>query len=218
MDTANNAKILMAERCAKDLKNLFNNMRGVGKDAVKIINEIEHKILEMKYFYGDINALSPFLNSIKSEVLELYNLLGGKDWSSRLRRVNIDETRISKVKFCMNILYNLESRLHLPEDPAYAVDIRVGEIDSVMKHPKANKLKVCNVNVGRMITVVTNIENVKDGEKLPVALLPPAEFFGVVSEGMFLSHNLKDGKPGELPKLDEEELNNARKEILKYLK
>ncbi len=218
MDTANNPKILMAERCTKDMKNLFNNMRGVGKEASKIMNDIERKILEIKYSYAEIDALSPMLKEIESKILELYNILGGKEWVSRLKRVNIDEGRIARVKFCMNILYNLSSRLKLSDDPAYAVDIRIGEIDSVMKHPKADKLKICNVNVGRVITVVTNIQNVKEREKLPVALLPPAEFFGIVSEGMFLSHNLKEGAPGELPKLGEEELNNARKEVLKHLK
>ena len=45
------------------------------------------------------------------------------------------------------------------------IDIRVGEVMSVTKHPKADSLMICNVNLGkRAITVVTNDLNVKEEE------------------------------------------------------
>ena len=216
MDTANDPRVIMAERCIKDMEKYIGNLRDVKKSG--ILKDLSAKILEMKYSYGEVDDLKPYLNEIKGMCVKILEILGGDKWASKLKAMKLSDMAIASVKFCLNILYNLEARLKLPAEPEYAVDVRVGEVESVMKHPRAEKLRICNVNVGKVITVVTNIADVKEGEKLPVALLPPAEFFGVVSEGMFLSHNLKEGKPGELPELTDEERNNARKEVLKYLR
>ncbi len=216
MDTANNPKILIAEKCVREMGKHLAGLRDVKKFG--IIKEIEAKIMEIKYSYGEIEDLKPYLEEIRKMCHTVISAIGGDAWVKKLREMKFSQQTIAMIKFCLNILYNLENRLRLPDYPEYAVDIRVGEIESVMKHPNADKLRICNVNVGKVITVVTNIPDVKEGEKLAVALLPPAEFFGVVSEGMFLSHSLKEGNPGELPQLTEEERNNARKEVLAYLR
>jgi len=216
MDTANDPRILMAERCVKDMEKYLGNLREIKK--MGIIKDLEARVMELKYSYGELEDIREFLESIRNFCVKIVDTLGGDGWIKKLRNMKFSELALAHIKFCLNILYNLESRLRLPPNAEYAVDIRVGEIESVMKHPKAEKLRICNVNVGKVITVVTNIESVKEREKLAVALLPPVEFFGVVSEGMFLSHALKEGKPGELPKLSDEERNNARKEVLKYLR
>jgi len=216
MDTANDPRILMAEKCIKDMEKYIGNLRDIKKSG--LIKELEAKIMEMKYSYGELQDLKVYLEGIKALCVKTLNLLGEDNWAKNLKRMKFSDLAISHIKFCLNILYNLDSRLKLPSHPEYAVDIRVGKIESVIKHPKANKLRICNVNVGKVITVVTNIEDVKEGEKLAVALLPPAEFFGIVSEGMFLSHNLKEENPGEFPQLEDEEKNNVRKEVLKYLR
>lgn len=216
MDTASDPKIIMAERCVRDMERYIGNIRDIKKSG--ILKDFEAKIMELKYSYGELGDLKPTLEEIKKFCVNLVNLLGGNDWAKKLKDMRFSSLSIAHIKFCLNILYNLENRLRLPAEPEYAVDIRIGEIESVMKHPNANKLRICNVNVGKVITVVTNIEGVKEGEKLAVALLPPVEFFGVVSEGMFLSHELKEGSPGEIPKLNDEEKNNSRKEVLKYLR
>ncbi len=216
MDTANDVRILIAERCVKDMEKYIGNLRDIKKSG--ILKELEAKIMEIKYSYAEVSDLKPMLNEIRKFCVEILNLLGGNEWVKKLKGMKFSSLAIAHIKFCLNILYNLENRLKLPAEPEYAVDIRIGEVESVMKHPKADKLRICNVNVGKVITVVTNIENIKEGEKLSVALLPPTEFFGVVSEGMFLSHQLKDGTPGDMPQLNEEERKNARKEVMKYLR
>ena len=216
MDTANNPKILVAERCVRNMEKYIGNIRELKKDNV--LKEIESKIMEIKYSYSDFRSMAPMLKELQKLCKSVVDSLGGDRWTNKLKSMKISELAIAHVKFCLNILFNLEHRLQLPDYPEYAVDIRIGAIESVMKHPHAARLKICNVNVGRIITVVTNIESVKEGEKLPVALLPPEEFFNVVSEGMFLSHTLKDGTPSTLPKLTEDERNSARKEVLNYLR
>ncbi len=216
MDTANSPKILMAEKCVGEMEKYLSNHREIKRSG--ILKEIASKIMEIKYSYAEVEDLKEYLEDLRRMCLSLLNLLGGNSWAVKLREMKYSRLAISSIKFCLNILYNLESRLRLPDDPEFAVDIRIGEIESVMKHPNADNLRICNVNVGKVITVVTNIPDVKEGEKLPVALLPPAEFFGEISEGMFLSHAVKDGNPGEMPVLTEEERKNARKEVLAYLR
>ena len=49
--------------------------------------------------------------------------------------------------------------------------IVVGQIDKIEKHPDADKLIVCQVNIGNeMIQIVTGAPNVKEGDKVPVVL------------------------------------------------
>ena len=49
--------------------------------------------------------------------------------------------------------------------------IVVGQIDKIEKHPDADKLIICQVNVGtETIQIVTGAPNVKEGDKVPVVL------------------------------------------------
>ena len=49
--------------------------------------------------------------------------------------------------------------------------IVVGQIDKMEKHPDADKLVICQVNVGNeVIQIVTGAPNVKEGDKIPVVL------------------------------------------------
>jgi phenylalanyl-tRNA synthetase beta chain len=76
-----------------------------------------------------------------------------------------------------------------------------GRIQDVRKHPHADKLVVCDVNIGdRMITVVTGAPNVAVGQVVPVALpgaslvgfdkpLEAGEIRGVESYGMLCAED-----------------------------
>ena len=49
--------------------------------------------------------------------------------------------------------------------------IVVGQIDKIEKHPDADKLMICQVNIGtETIQIVTGAPNVKEGDKVPVVL------------------------------------------------
>ena len=49
--------------------------------------------------------------------------------------------------------------------------IVIGQIDKIEKHPDADKLIVCQVNVGtQTLQIVTGAPNVKEGDKVPVVL------------------------------------------------
>jgi len=74
----------------------------------------------------------------------------------------------------------------------------IGEIMSLTKHPDADRLLVCAVNVGQEeVTIVTGAQNLLTGDRIPVALvganLPndlsirKSKLRGVVSQGMLCS-------------------------------
>lgn len=50
--------------------------------------------------------------------------------------------------------------------------IVIGQIEKIEKHPDADKLIICQVNVGtgENIQIVTGAPNVKEGDKVPVVL------------------------------------------------
>ncbi|AFM39238.1 phenylalanyl-tRNA synthetase, beta subunit [Desulfosporosinus acidiphilus SJ4] len=74
----------------------------------------------------------------------------------------------------------------------------IGEISSLTKHPDADRLWVCDVNVGEgKVTIVTGAQNLQEGDKIPVAMIGAvlpndlsirkSKLRGVVSEGMLCS-------------------------------
>jgi len=79
--------------------------------------------------------------------------------------------------------------------------IVVGKIETIEKHPDADKLVVCQVDVGtEKLQIVTGAKNVKEGDKIPVVLdggcvldgtkpvkIKTGKLRGVESQGMFCS-------------------------------
>ncbi|MBV8801805.1 MAG: phenylalanine--tRNA ligase subunit beta [Gammaproteobacteria bacterium] len=74
----------------------------------------------------------------------------------------------------------------------------VAEVIQVEKHPEADRLKVCQVNVGQpeLLTIVCGASNVKPGIKVPAALvgailpklkITKSKLRGIVSNGMLCS-------------------------------
>lgn len=78
-------------------------------------------------------------------------------------------------------------------------NIVTGRINSIVKHPDADKLVVCKIDVGsgKELTIVTGAPNVKEGDYVPVALdnsviaggkeIHTGSLRGVESEGMLCS-------------------------------
>ncbi|MCR4943745.1 MAG: phenylalanine--tRNA ligase subunit beta [Clostridium sp.] len=77
-------------------------------------------------------------------------------------------------------------------------NVVVGQINKIEKHPDADRLNVCQVNIGdEEIQIVTAATNMKENDKVPVALhksiladgteIKKGKMRGVVSNGMFCS-------------------------------
>lgn len=75
----------------------------------------------------------------------------------------------------------------------------VGRIDSIRQHPNADKLVVCQTDIGadQPVQIVTGAKNMKEGDYIPVALpgarlaggleIKAGELRGEISQGMFCS-------------------------------
>lgn len=77
-------------------------------------------------------------------------------------------------------------------------DVYVGKITKIEKHKEADRLQVCQVNIGdKNVQIITSATNVFEGAVVPVSLdgadlvngvkIKPTTFRGVKSEGMFCS-------------------------------
>ncbi|MDV3104372.1 tRNA-binding protein [Thermococcus waiotapuensis] len=219
-DTSKDYRLLVAEKSVELFLKTVEGAKFKGKwdkkRAIQLAREMIPEIQTMKYTYVDPVELvdTPQMKALKEKAEGIIEALGGEDWhhkflslADKSEREKVEGT-IAKIKFFLNTILNLDKRLALGKinDPVIAVDIKVGEVMSVAKHPNADRLLVTNVNIGdRAITVVTNDMTVKEGNRVAVALLPPVNFRGITSEGMFLGAGegvLKDvkGEIGGLPK------------------
>lgn len=90
---------------------------------------------------------------------------------------------------------NVETVIRVGEDIEGVV---VGKILTIEKHPNADRLVICKVDIGdRIIQVVTGAPNISNGDLVPVALdgahlpgdvlIKKGKLRGVVSEGMLCS-------------------------------
>ncbi|WP_407423940.1 tRNA-binding protein [Methanobrevibacter sp.] len=238
-DTTKDYRILVASKARENYLNLIPTASFRGswnkKQAVEMGKQMNSDFQSLIYSYleGDELVNSPDVTTLKEKALKIIEYLGGDDWNKKFLNNAPKEERektqenIAKVRFFLDTIIGLKDRLALGpiNDPIMGIDIKVGEVMSVTKHPKNDKLLICNVNLGkRAITVVTNDLNVKDENKVGVSLLPPQSFSDIVSEGMFLGMDgsiLKDvdGELGAMPKgIPMESLNETRNLVENYLK
>lgn len=190
MDTHNNINILVAEQALELLKKTLESTRFEGvwkkKDALQITDSMKSDIMAIKFSYAEKEDISEITKPIRDKISKLQSALG-EGWSSNFlsnsRKENKTSTKmgIAKIIFSMNTLYFVDKRIKL--DNKYGVDTLVGKILSVSK--VSDSLLICNVDIKRAITVLTNDMSIKDGDTVAVSILPPREFYGQVSEGMF---------------------------------
>ena len=238
-DTTKDYRILIANEAREIYLNMIQTCSFRGnwnkKMAIDIAKQMNSDFQSLLYCYleGDALVNSEDVTNLEEKANQIIEYLGGPDWNKKfLDNAPKDEREktienIAKVRFFLDSILGLKNRLALGEinDPIIGIDIRKGEVMSIMKHPKADSLMICNVNLGyRAITVVTNDLNVKEGNNVGVSLLPPQSFMEITSEGMYLGMNgniLKEveGELGQMPKgIPMESLNETRNLIEAYLK
>jgi uncharacterized protein len=238
-DTSNDYRLKVAEKSVELFLRTVDraNLKGrwSKKQAIEAAQKMVPEIQSLYYSYLSPAEMAESVHIKSLEILshEVIEALGGESWNrqfmemaDRSEREKLEEV-LSKIKFFLNIITGIRQRILLGEikDPVMGIDIKKGEILSVGKHPAAEKLLVCNLNLGeRAITAVTNDLTLKDGDEVAVALLPPENFLGISSEGMFLGAGegvLKDvrGNLGDIPHgIPLEALNEARNLVEAFLK
>ncbi|MDO5851366.1 MAG: tRNA-binding protein [Methanobacteriaceae archaeon] len=217
-DTSKDYRLIVAQKAVEQFVRTIEgaNLRGSWnkKNVLVTAKNMLPEIQALYYSYVPLEdiASSSHMQSLLDGVDQIISDLGGENYSRQFlsqlnkeERMKLDEP-LAKIKFFINTIRGLPDRLKLGEidDPIIGVDILVGKLASVSKHPDSDSLMVCNVNLGkRAITVITNDMTVKDNDHVAVALLFPTSFMGIASEGMFLGagEGILKGVQGELGSL-----------------
>ncbi len=108
------------------------------------------------------------------------------------------ETGVAPKQFCDAMTMSGSKVECYSEEADYITNCVVGKITHIEKHPDADKLQICQVDVGeRTVQIVTAATNVFEGALVPVALdnstlangvkIKKGKLRGVVSEGMMCS-------------------------------
>ena len=226
MDTQNNINILVAEKALELLKKALEITRFEGvwkkKEALQFSDLMKSDIMAIKFSYTEKENISEITSPLKDKIINLQSTLG-ENWSSTFlsnaKKENKTSTKmgIAKIIFAMNTLYSLDKRIK--QDNKYGVDTIVGKILSVSK--VSDSLLVCNVDIKRAITVLTNDMSIKNGDIVAVSILPPRELYGQVSEGMFCGIHgvLKiEGEVGNMAKIPIEGYKETVNMIQDFLK
>lgn len=121
-------------------------------------------------------------------------MLTSKNWLNEY--VTVDESPVEIEK----ILTMSGTKVETIEKVNDVVDgMKIGQITKIEKHPQADRLQVCTVDIGEEepLTIITSATNVFEGAKVPVAVsgstiangtvMEDTEFRGINSQGMFCS-------------------------------
>jgi phenylalanyl-tRNA synthetase beta chain len=127
----------------------------------------------------------------------------------------VDIKDIDPVRYCDEMTMSgskVESLEILGEEIENVV---VGKIEKIESHPQADKLVICQVDVGKeILQIVTGADNIKEGDKVPVALpgaklsgglkIKKTKLRGVESTGMLCSAGELGMQTNLMPKEDAE--------------
>ncbi len=193
MDTANDFRILLAEKGVEELLRISQSLQVQGrKKFIDALKTVSSEIQNVKYCYLGVD-----------ELLEFESFLRVVDTARNLRGMLPD----SKDYNTALADYWLEYLSLLPEMMKRGEIERIGEAiryfaGEIISRTEMDGLWLCIFDCGERMEVVTNSEEYKQGKKAVVAYLPPRRFGRVVSRGMFVLQHDRIAKKGELSLAD----------------
>ena len=206
-DTRSDYRFIMAEHAVDLLDSLVRGKRIPApvkwEKAGELVREARGLVKRLRYSFMPPTQLASSEEALRLRELarELASILFPREWAERLRRDERARKPVAEARYAIRVLYGLPARLARGDenDPLNAVDIECVRVQSVERHPRAERLWVTRAHGLYPYTIVTNIEGVRRGELRAAAILPPAEFMGVVSEAMYCSDPLPEGacEPGK---------------------
>lgn len=158
---------------------------------VEILKNVGSLIYEVKYSYvpaEQVAELEP-TRKIVSSIADFQKIIEQSLKSTGHKAATPKEAHThAELSYCFKIVEGFQNRLkQFDDDPAYAVDLLAVEISQEQPIPDSKHLTECRCTDGSKIwKVITNIQGIKTGTILPLAMLPPVDMMGIVSEGMFL--------------------------------
>ncbi len=189
MDTTNALPILWIEKLVDVLVSWKRS--GALRDKEDLVGRLKSLVNQMKYSYLEPDEISQRFVGPMKELLE------------RLVSIPLTEKQRYFVSYVLEEVDDLPRKLRLnPSEPFQVFRYRFVTVVSVTKHPSLD-LRITRTRDAHGVerTVVTNVKDVKEGQHALIVLLPPRDFDGIWSEGMFVMFDVS--QPSEV---DVEEL------------
>ncbi len=224
-DTGNDPRIIFAINIiSKTIKMIKSRKVGIIKreridevldDLLKLLNRVRYSYLPKQELIKQ-----DYFKELKEKARSQYSFLMNN--FDELKKIS--ENMAKWLRFVLRNIISLQERLlDYSDEPVSAVERCFVNVLSVVRHPKMDKLWIALVSDGsEKFEIITNSPELKTGDILLLAFLPPKEFGGITSEGMFLGPDgIRRGKPediGKSPELHPEEKRKILAEIFHYLK
>ncbi|MHA2231729.1 MAG: hypothetical protein ACXAB4_04500 [Candidatus Hodarchaeales archaeon] len=218
-ESAKDPRLLLAERAIDGLQENFRQKLPIRleiskPDLQKVLSGAKSTIMTVKYSYQSPSDLAKDEN-----VLKLVTL--GQRLLEQILHAKTPETpsnlALSRIEWSLRFLAKLADYL---QDNIFtvgrSVDVKVARIQNVRPIKKSKGvLVVSQVHDGeRALMVVTNLIHVKVGMNLAIAMVPPSEVGGVISEAMFVTDTVRPEPIGSI--LNETDINlGAIEDILR---
>lgn len=211
----------------------------ISQKAIKLLKSRKISELRRLNFEDRLGEIINLLNKIRYSYLSKNDLvssetfrdlinLASKMYSSLMNMyknlVKDNEFLIKWLRFTFRNILSLKDRLlSYPDDPSSSVEYCFVKVLSALKHPRSEKLWLTLVTDGKeKFDVITNVSSIKSNDVLLLAFLPPREFGGTVSEGMFLGPDgIRKGDESDIgsrPELMGSEKKKILAEIYSYIK
>ncbi|NHJ31649.1 MAG: hypothetical protein FK732_02190 [Asgard group archaeon] len=216
------SRLIIAEGMVKQFTDLIQNRKiPLTLNRQKILtrlSEINSKLKALKWSYKPLEQVlhSKDLRDIEINAKEIFDSFPEK-WEDRLTSQGFEgKNSVAVLTYIKNFFYSIRERITkgFSDDFADAIEIFCGEIIGIEAIDSANWK--CIVADGHArYNVVTNIPEIKKGEIVPIAKIPPQVVHGILSEGMFagsskgLQRFTKD-EVGKRPDLSNKELGQSR--------
>ncbi len=190
-DTSSDPRLLAAEDAVRRLDGIVRQWRlpwRLDKKRVQeLLKEARGLVYTLKYSYVRPRDMAGMEETAR--LGEIARLVAGEILKEKPE--GLDTPRLAQyveARYAVNTLAGLRHRLLLGDEPLpeYAVDV-IG-VRVTRKEKLEGNLYVTRAVTDRItLTIVTNLEELREGEIRAAALLPPVVFHGVVSEAMYSS-------------------------------
>lgn len=171
--------------------NIFYNKEGVGDIFLISLKPVNHA----NFTYEKKDDVVKIVNSETGETagFNLFNASNYVSFTVTKGLVDLTEELVAKLNEIINS-HGFTDQLTADLSPKFVV----GYVKEKEKHPQADKLSVCKVDVGtEILQIVCGAPNVDAGQKVVVAkigavmpsglVIQPAELRGISSQGMICS-------------------------------
>lgn len=172
------------------LMNAFYNLEGVGDTLLISLHDIPRENMAFERF-GDVVKIF----DKETQETSGYNIFNASSYMNLTENgpIALSESFVQDVNEIL-VRNGLKDELTVDLSPKFVV----GYVEEKEKHPNADKLSVCKVNVGtETLQIVCGAPNVEAGQKVVVAkvgavmpsgmIIKDAELRGVPSSGMICS-------------------------------